>query len=309
MNRLDITSEGDSEASKVVTADANGEVRFSGKVKFNGGIDLEDGQLKIGNTLVTATAAEINKLSGMTSTAQELNALHGVTLGQTAASKAVTTDASGKVQFNGDVAIAGDLDIPSGKLKLGGVLLDASHDGADINDATNHFLQLTVTADELNVLDDIQATTAELNKMHLVTATTAELNYLAGLTLGQAQANKVVTTDANNKATIPTVAATTLDVETLKLNGVEVTATAEDLNRLSGLTATSAEINKLDGFTGTGADLEKLSGLDSDGRGAECFGRRACGLEIKTLEPFGECHSVRTRLEQVVRLDGKCPGA
>ena len=156
LNRADIASEGDSEASKVVTADANGEVRFHGKVKVNGGVDLSNGQLKIGDTLVTATAAEINKLDGMTSTAEELNALHGVTLGQTAASKAVTTDASGKVQFNGDVSIAGDLDIPSGKLKLGGVLLDASHDGADINDATNHFLQLTATADELNVLDDIR---------------------------------------------------------------------------------------------------------------------------------------------------------
>ena len=226
LNRADIASEGDSEASKVVTADANGEVRFHGKVKVNGGVDLSNGQLKIGDTLVTATAAEINKLDGMTSTAEELNALHGVTLGQTAASKAVTTDASGKVQFNGDVSIAGDLDIPSGKLKLGGVLLDASHDGADINDATNHFLQLTATADELNVLDDIQATTEELNIMHLVTASTAELNYLAGVTLGQAEANKVVTTDADNKATIPTIAATTLDVETLKLNGVEVLATA-----------------------------------------------------------------------------------
>ena len=283
MNRLDITSEGDSEASKVVTADANGEVRFSGKVKFNGGIDLEDGQLKIGNTLVTATAAEINKLSGMTSTAQELNALHGVTLGQTAASKAVTTDASGKVQFNGDVAIAGDLDIPSGKLKLGGVLLDAAHDGGDINDATNHFLQLTVTAAELNVLDDIQATTAELNKMHLVTATTAELNYLAGLTLGQAQANKVVTTDANNKATIPTVAATTLETDTLKLNGVEVTATAEDLSRLSGLTATSADINKLSGFTGSGADLAKLTGLTASAAELNVLDGVDAGLKSKHL--------------------------
>ena len=70
-----------------------------------------------------------------------------------------------------------------------------------------------------------------------------------------------MTTDADNKATIPTLAATTLDVETLKLNGVEVLASGEDLNRLTGLTATAAEINRLDGFTGTGADLEKLSGL------------------------------------------------
>lgn len=261
LNRADISTVGQSEASKVVTSDANGDVTFNGKVTINGGVEVNNGQLKIAGTVVTASAAEINKLDAMTSTAAELNTLNGITLGQSSASKAVTADASGNVQFNGDVIISGDLDIPSGKLKLGGALLDASHDGDDINDATNHFLGLTVTADELNILDDIQATTAELNKLHLVTATTAELNYVAGVTLGQAEASKVVTTDASNKATIPNVDATVLDVTTLKLSGDAVTASASDLNSLSGLTATSTEINKLDGFTGTGADLAKLSGL------------------------------------------------
>lgn len=261
LNRADISTVGQSEASKVVTSDANGDVTFNGKVTINGGVEVNNGQLKIAGTVVTASAAEINKLDAMTSTAAELNTLNGITLGQSSASKAVTADASGNVQFNGDVIISGDLDIPSGKLKLGGALLDASHDGGDINDATNHFLGLTVTADELNVLDDIQATTAELNTLHLVTTTTAELNYLAGVTLGQAEASKVVTTDASNKATIPNVDATVLDVTTLKLSGDAVTASASDLNSLTGLTATSTEINKLDGFTGTGADLAKLSGL------------------------------------------------
>ncbi len=261
LNRADISTAGQSEASKVVTSDANGDVSFNGKVTINGALEVNNGQLKVAGTVVTASAAEINKLDAMTSSAAELNTLNGITLGESAASKAVTADASGNVHFNGDVVISGDLDIPSGKLKLGGALLDASHDGDDINDATNHFLGLTVTADELNVLDDIQATTAELNKLHLVTASTAELNYLAGVTLGQAEANKVVTTDASNKATIPNVDATVLDVATLKLSGTAVTASASDLNSLSGLTATSTEINKLDGFTGTGADLAKLSGL------------------------------------------------
>lgn len=261
LNRADISTVGQSEASKVVTSDANGDVTFNGKVTINGGVEVNNGQLKIAGTVVTASAAEINKLDAMTSTAAELNTLNGITLGQSSASKAVTADASGNVQFNGDVVISGDLDIPSGKLKLGGALLDASHSGDDINDATNHFLGLTVTADELNVLDDIQATTAELNKLHLVTATTAELNYLAGVTLGQAEASKVVTTDASNKATIPNVDATVLDVTTLKLSGNAVTATAADLNRLTGLTATVVELNKMDGFSGTAADLSKLVGL------------------------------------------------
>lgn len=261
LNRADVTTIGVSEASKAVVTDENGDISFTGKVIVNGGIVVSDGQLKIGGTVVTATANEINKLDAMTSTAEELNYLSGVTLGQSQASKAVTADATGTVHLNGDVVIVGDLDIPSGKLKLGGVTLDASHDGGDINDATNHFLGLTVTANELNVLEDIQATTAELNLLHLVTASTDELNYLAGVTLGQSEANKVVTTDANNIATIENVNVTEIDVATLKLDGVEMQASAEDLNRLTGLTATATEINRLDGFTGTAADLSKLVGL------------------------------------------------
>ena len=260
LNRADVTI-GRSEPSKAVVTDDKGDFSFNGKVIVNGAIVVDEGQLNIDGTVVTASATEINKLDGMRSTATELNYLSGVTLGESQALKAVTANAAGAVRFNGDVTIAGDLDIPSGKLKLGGVVLDASHDGGDINDATNHFLSLTVTADELNVLDDIQATTEELNKLHLVTATTAELNYLAGVTLGQAEANKVVTTDASNKATIPNIDATVLDVTTLKLSGNTVTASAEDLNRFTGLTATATELNRLDGFTGTALDLAKLNGM------------------------------------------------
>lgn len=302
LNRADISTVGQSEASKVVTSDANGDVTFNGKVTINGGVEVNNGQLKIAGTVVTATAAEINKLDAMTSSAAELNRLHGITLGQSSASKAVTADASGNVQFNGDVVISGDLDIPSGKLKLGGALLDASHDGGDINDATNHFLGLTVTADELNVLDDIQATTAELNKLHLVTATTAELNYLAGVTLGQAEASKVVTTDASNKATIPNVDATVLDVTTLTLSGNAVTATAADLNRLSGLTATAVELNKMDGFSGTAADLSKLSGLTATAAELNTLDGVDAGLTVAHLNVMKDVTASAAELNKVSGL-------
>lgn len=42
------------------------------------------------------------------------------------------------------------------------------------------------------------------------------------------------------------------------LDGVEVTATAAELNALDGITASVTELNKLDGFTGLAADLNKL---------------------------------------------------
>ena len=58
------------------------------------------GQLVIGGTAVTSTAAELNILDGVTSTTAELNYLDITTLGLTEASKAVTADANGVVSFD-----------------------------------------------------------------------------------------------------------------------------------------------------------------------------------------------------------------
>jgi hypothetical protein len=55
--------------------------------------------------------------------------------------------------------------------------------------------------------------------------------------------------------------ATGVDVTTLKLNGVDVTATAAELNILDGVTATTAELNILDGVTATAAELNILDGV------------------------------------------------
>lgn len=56
--------------------------------------DTSSKGLKLGGTLVTASAAEINALDGMTATAAELSTLAGVTAGTAAASKAVVLNAS-----------------------------------------------------------------------------------------------------------------------------------------------------------------------------------------------------------------------
>ena len=56
---------------------------------------------------------------------------------------------------------------------------------------------VTATTAELNILDGVTATTAEINILDGVTATAAELNYNDITTLGQVQASKTVTADAN----------------------------------------------------------------------------------------------------------------
>jgi len=52
-----------------------------------------------------------------------------------------------------------------------------------------------------------------------------------------------------------------LDVDTLKIDGTEVTATAAELNVLDGITASTAELNILDGVTATAAELNILDGV------------------------------------------------
>ena len=95
LNYLDITTLGTSEASKVVTADANGDVTISdGAYDFD--VASHDGTngLLLGGTLVTATATELNLIDGYTGTTAELNYNDVTTLGTVEASKAVTAAAS-----------------------------------------------------------------------------------------------------------------------------------------------------------------------------------------------------------------------
>ena len=91
LNYLDITTLGTSEASKVVTADANGDVTIAdGAYDFD--VASHDGTngLLLGGTLVTATATELNLIDGYTGTTAELNYNDVTTLGTVEASKAVT---------------------------------------------------------------------------------------------------------------------------------------------------------------------------------------------------------------------------
>ena len=64
--------------------------------------------LKLGGTLVTSTAAELNILDGVGSTAAELNYSDLATLGTTAASKVFTADANNLTKITGGVYLEED---------------------------------------------------------------------------------------------------------------------------------------------------------------------------------------------------------
>ena len=98
LNYLDITTLGTSEASKAVTADANGDVTIAdGAYDFD--VASHDGTngLLLGGTLVTATATELNLIDGYTGTTAELNYNDVTTLGTVEVSKTVTASAAGLV--------------------------------------------------------------------------------------------------------------------------------------------------------------------------------------------------------------------
>jgi len=100
LNYLDITTLGTSEDSKVLTQASS--VVTVGATSGNQVLDiashdLVDGGLKLAGTLVTSSAAEINKLDGLSASTTELDYNDVTTLGTVQTSKTVTADASGVV--------------------------------------------------------------------------------------------------------------------------------------------------------------------------------------------------------------------
>jgi hypothetical protein len=174
--------------------------------------------LKLGGTLVTSNAAELNKLDGVSTSQADIDAVTNFEETISATTSAVTiTD--GAIDF--DIA---SHDGTNG-LKLGGTLVTSSAAELNILDG------VTANSTEINsALDGITANSTELSILNGVTANSTELNILDGLTSSTTELNL--------------------------LDGV--TSTTTELNLLDGLTANSTELNLLDGLTITTAQLQYL---------------------------------------------------
>ena len=202
--------------------------------------------------LVDVEASELNVLKGISATmsADKLNYvdLAASSPGKTEPKKVVTADENGTVTFQHDVIIEQSIIINDGSLKFG--------DGS-----------ITASAEEINILDGVENVTKD------------DINTLAGVAshIGESRAGRLVTADADNKVTLSDATVTLVDTNILKINGVEVTATAEDLSKLSGLTTTkeqlevlsnvtvsAATINSLDGITASADDINMLKDLSTD---------------------------------------------
>ena len=230
--------------------------------------------LKLGGTLVTATAAELNILDGVTSTAAELNIMDGVTstaaelnildgvtsttaelnyldittLGTSQASKAVTVDSDG------------DLIVPdSDKFEFG-----AGSDMTLYHDATNSYITnktgaLKIATETSGIAISIGHTTSEttINDNLTVTGTltgtlataaqgnVTSLGTLSALTVDNVSINGTTIghTSDTNLLTLADGVITVdgeISVTTLDIGGTNVASTAAELNIVDGNTSATS---------------------------------------------------------------------
>ena len=157
---------------------------------------------------VTATTAELNILDGVTATTAEVNVLDGATAGTVVASKALVADSNKDVKGIRDLEVDGDLILGD----TAGVDADIFFDYRDgftsalnIKSGSDRLMRITNGNSSAN---QIVQTDVKLNIQGgfsigntTVSADAADLNMSDVATKGTVEANKVVTTDANKDTT------------------------------------------------------------------------------------------------------------
>jgi len=218
----------DTLTNKTLTSPTINTPTITGNTTFSDGlydfdIASHDGTngLKLGGTLVTATATELNLIDGVTATTAELNIMDGVT--------ATATELN---LMDGVTATTAELNLLDG---------------------------VTSTTSELNLLDGVTSTTSELNILDGVTSTATEINLLDGVTATTTEINILdgVTATATELNLLDGVTSTTAELNILD----GVTSTSTEINLLDGVTATTAELNILDGVTSTATEINLLDGV------------------------------------------------
>ena len=148
---------GTTTASSVLIVDANkstSEVRTPALYIGTSGSD----------TLVTATAAELNTLDGVTSTAAELNLVDGSSAGTVVASKAVVVDSNKDIASFRNITLTGELDAAtldvSGNIDVDGV---SNLDNTDIDGSltVDGAVDINATTFDIDASDDIDIDTSD----------------------------------------------------------------------------------------------------------------------------------------------------
>ena len=190
--------------------------------------------LKLGNTEITASGVELNKLTGVNVDVDKdaINALSGISSNiQTQLDTRYT-----KTQCDETFApIDGHLSITTvGSLTEGSI--------------SGNFGAINVGSNTIETTGTVSAGNVTVDNI-----------ILNGSTIGYTGDSDLITL-ASDSVTISGRLTTT----DLTLNGTAVTASATDINKLSTLTATSAELNVLDNIDVSTSELNYLKGVTSN---------------------------------------------
>ena len=253
---LDSITLGQSQNDKVVTQSSNGVVNIgeeSGNQVLNiASHDGVDGGLKLNGLLVKSSAAELNKLNN-------------VSEGTVTESKAIIVDGNKNVTGLNNVSIT-----------------NLSTDEITLNGTT-----LTSTAAELNRLSNVSAGSVKLNAAVVVddnkdisgfrdVSVNRDVHVGGKINTNEVTSGNIIVKNNNigvsDNEDVITVSSSqvtvegALDASSIKINGNAVTASASDLNILTGTTLTSAELDSLSGSKKGETVANKVAVYDADGK-------------------------------------------
>ena len=127
-------------------------------VSVSGRLLVAKDKLEIDSTAVTTTAAELNKLDGLTASTSELNVLDGPTAGTVSASKAVVVDSNKDITGFRNVTLTGTLTTPTLGTQ-GNIEIDNASPVLILNDTTSSSTSTTYTPTILFKADDVTKAT------------------------------------------------------------------------------------------------------------------------------------------------------
>ena len=187
----------------------------NGSVNVTG--SLQTSSLNLGGTAVTASAADINKLTNLSTLKSELEFVSGV---------------SSSIQNQLDTKITTQAANDAYSVKAGSSSI-VQVGALDSGSITSNFGSINVGAETISTTGTISGGSIETSNVVVGSNTIGHKDDTALVTLANGLVN----------------VAGELQVSTLDIGGTNVTSSAEELNILDGVTANKDEINLLDGVT------------------------------------------------------------
>jgi microcystin-dependent protein len=200
--------------------------------------------LRLNNTLITATASELNKLDGLTSNTAELNVLTGITATVTQLNYTNTTKGTAEAEkalifdINKDITNIRNLTATN----LTGTILTASQPNITSVGTLNN---LTINGN-VNIATHNGLTSGLQLNGTLIMSSATEINYLKNINPGTVIGNKALAVD-NNKDLLGfrnISLSGNLSTTQITLNGLLIQSSADEINNLYNITKGTASNNK-----------------------------------------------------------------